>query len=104
MNYVIMDLSNILISSVVTEKSTKAQENRKYLFLVHLNANKIEIRKAVEKFYGVKVDSINIIPVKSKIRLAGRGRTITKRHNAKKAIVTLKPKQTLDVNKVKTTK
>ena len=94
-----MDLSNVLIAPVVTEKSTKAQENRKYTFLVHLNANKIEIRKSVEKSYGVKVDSVNIIPVKGKTRLAGRGRTITKRHNV---IVTLKPKQTLDVNKVKT--
>jgi large subunit ribosomal protein L23 len=99
-----MDLSNVLISPVVTEKSTKAQESRKYTFLVHLNANKIEIRKAVEKSYGVKVDSVNIIPVKSKARLAGRGRTVTKRRNAKKVIVTLKPKQTLDVNKVKVAK
>lgn len=96
-----MDLSNVLISSVVTEKSTKAQEGRKYTFLVHLNTNKVEIRNAIEKSYGVKVDSINIIPVKSKARLAGRGRTITKRRDAKKAIVTLKPKQTLDVNKFK---
>ncbi len=99
-----MELSSVLISPVVTEKSTKAQENRKYTFLVHLNANKIEIRKAIEKFYGVTVDSVNNIPVKSKVRLAGRGRTITKRRNAKKIIVTLKPKQTLDVNKVKTSK
>ena len=99
-----MDLSNVLISSVVTEKSTKSQEARKYTFLVNLNANKVEIRKAVEKGYGVKVDSVNVIPVKKKVRLAGRGREITKRHNAKKAIVTLKPKQTLDVNKVKTAK
>jgi large subunit ribosomal protein L23 len=99
-----MELSNVLKLPVVTEKSTKSQENRKYTFLVHLNANKIEVRKAVEEFYGVKVDSVNIIPVKGKVRLAGRGRTITKRHNAKKAIVTLKPKQTLDFNKIKTTK
>ena len=88
----------------MTEKSTKAQANRKYTFLAHLGANKVEIRKAIEKSYGVKVDSINIIPVKSKARLAGRGRTITKRRNARKVIVTLKPKQTLDVNKVKTSK
>jgi len=99
-----MDLSDVLISPVVTEKSTKAQTSRKYTFLVHLDANKIEIRKAVEKSYGVKVDSLNIIPVKSKARLAGRGRTITKRRNAKKVIITLKPKQTLDVNKVKIAK
>jgi large subunit ribosomal protein L23 len=96
-----MDLSNVLISPVVTEKSTKSQESRKHVFFVHPDANKIEVRKAVEKFYGSEVDSVNIIPVRSKARMAGRGRTITKRHNAKKAIITLKPKQTLDVNKLK---
>lgn len=99
-----MELSQVLKLPVITEKSTKSQENRKYTFLVHLNANKIEVLKAVEDAYGVKVDSVNIIPVKSKARLAGRGKTITKRHTAKKAIVTLKPKQILDFNKVKTAK
>lgn len=96
-----MNISNILKSPVVTEKSTKAQEKRKYTFLVDLKANKIEVKNAVEKMYGTKVDSVNIIPVASKVRLVGRGREITKRHNAKKAIVTLKPKQTLDFNKIK---
>lgn len=99
-----MEVSIVLKSPVVTEKSTKAQEKRKYTFLVHLKANKIEVKNAVEKMYGAKVDSVNIIPVASKVRLVGRGREITKRHNAKKAIVTLKPKQTLDFNKIKTSK
>jgi len=99
-----MDLSNVLIAPVVTEKSTAAQEKRKYTFLVHLKANKVEVEKAIEKSYGVKVDSINIIPVRKKTRMIGRGREITKRHTAKKAVVTLKPKQTLDFNKVKTQK
>lgn len=99
-----MEVTNVLKSPVVTEKSTKAQEGRKYTFLIHLKANKIEVRNAVEKMYGVKVDSVNIIPVAKKVRLVGRGREITKRHNAKKAIVTLMPKQTLDFNKIKTSK
>lgn len=99
-----MELTKVLISPVVTEKSTGAQENRKYSFLVHLNTNKIEVLKAVEEAYGVKVQSVNIIPVRKKTRLVGRGREITKRHAAKKAVVTLKPKQTIDFNKVKTTK
>jgi large subunit ribosomal protein L23 len=99
-----MDPSNILLSSIVTEKSTQAQENRKYLFRVNANSNKIEVKKAVEQGYGVKVESVNIIPVQKKARLAARGRTITKRLSSKKAIVTLKPKQTLDFTKIKTTK
>jgi len=96
-----MELTHVLISPVVTEKSTGAQAERKYVFLVHLNANKIEVKQAVESAYGVKVQSVNIIPVLKKVRLAGRGREITKRQNGKKAVVTLTPKQTLDFNKIK---
>lgn len=97
-----MELTNVLISPLVTEKSTGAQALQKYTFMVHLNANKVEVRNAVEKAYGVKVKNVNIIPVLKKTRMAGRGRTITKRHNGKKAIVTLAPKQSIDFNKIKT--
>ena len=97
-----MELTNVLLSPVVTEKSTNAQALRKYTFLVHLNANKVEVKKAIEKAYGVKVEIVNIIPVLKKTRLAGRGRTITKRHNGKKAIATLALKQSIDFNKIKT--
>jgi len=96
-----MELTNVLISPVVTEKSSKSQESRKYTFLVRLNANKIEVSKAIEKAYGVKVQDVNIIPVRKKVRLVGRGREITRRLQSKKAVVTLAPKQTLDFNKVK---
>ena len=97
-----MELTKVLLSPVVTEKTTSAQALRKYTFLVHLKANKVEVKNAVEKAYGVKVKNVNIIPILKKVRLAGRGRTITKRHNGKKALVTLAPKQSIDFNKVKT--
>jgi large subunit ribosomal protein L23 len=96
-----MELSHVLITPVVTEKSTKAQAQRKYTFLVHLKANKQEVQGAIEKAYGVEVESVNIIPVLAKARLAGRGRHITKRPQARKAIVTLMPKQSIDFNKIK---
>lgn len=95
-----MDLTQILITPVVTEKSSKAQIGRKYTFLVHQDANKISVKNAVEKAYGVDVESVNIIPVPSKIRLAGK-RTITKRPQARKAIVTVAKKQSIDFNKIK---
>ena len=96
-----MDLNNVLQSPVTTEKSTSAQEKRKYTFLVHLDANKIEITQAVEKAYGVKVTQVNIIPINKKVRQVGRGRIITKRHRAKKAVVTVALKQTIDFGKIK---
>lgn len=96
-----MELTYVLKSPVVTEKSTHAQALRKYTFLVHLDANKVEIKQAIQKAYGVKVDSVNIVPVLKKVRLAGRGRGITKRSTGKKAVVTLAPKQSIDFNKIK---
>ncbi len=98
-----MNASQVLLSPVVTEKSTNAQGLRKYTFLVHLDANKVEVRKAIETFYGTKVKAVNIIPVLKKVRMVGRGRSITKRLSAKKAVITLAPKQSIDFNKVKTT-
>lgn len=97
-----MEFTNVLISPVVTEKSTSAQALGKYIFMVHLNANKIEIRNAVEKIYDVKVKTVRVIPVLKKVRLVGRGRQITKRRTGKKVIVTLAPKQSIDFNKIKT--
>ena len=99
-----MELTKVLIAPVITEKSSKAQESRKYSFLVHLKTNKVEVAKAVENAYGVKIQSVDIVPVRKKTRLVGRGKEITKRQAAKKAIVTLAPKQSIDFNKIKSTK
>lgn len=97
-----MEYTNVLIAPVITEKSSTAQGKSKYTFRVHSNATKVEIGKAVSRAYGVDVKSVNIIPVRKKERLVGRGKTITKRHASKKAIVTVKAKQSIDFNKVKT--
>ena len=99
-----MELNHVLKAPIVTEKSTKAQGSRKYTFRVDANANKVEIANAVKTAYGVDVTGVNIMPVLKKARLAGRGRKITKRPGSKKAIVTIKAKQTLDFNKVKVSK
>lgn len=96
-----MDPHYVLIAPVVTEKSTMAQAHHKYTFVVHPDANKIDILNAIERVYGVKVNKVHIIPVLKKVRLGGRGRVITKRPARKKAIVTLQGKTTLDVNKFK---
>lgn len=99
-----MELNKVLKAPVVTEKSTKAQTSSKFTFRVDSNANKTEIAKAINKAYGVDVTSVNIVPVRKKQRLVGRGRTITKRRTSKKAIVTVKAKQSIDFNKLKTSK
>ena len=96
-----MEQTNILKSPIVTEKSTNSQALGKYSFLVHPDANKIEIKQAIEQSYGVNVQSVKIVPIIKKQRLAGRGSMITKRHAGKKAIVTIEKKQSIDFNKIK---
>jgi len=87
---------------LVTEKAANIQAKAgKYTFIVSNNANKIMVKQALEKFYGVKAIDVNIINLPGKTRVAGR-KEITKRAPTKKAIVTLKKGQTLDVNKLKT--
>ncbi len=73
----------------MSEKSTNLEKLNKYVFRVDGKANKLEIRKSLEKSYGVKIDRINIVTVKSRSRRYGR--TSGKIGAFKKAIVTLKP-------------
>lgn len=80
---------DLIIQPVVTEKSTKEKEERnKILFKVTRSANKIEVKKAVEEVFKVKVDKVHILNVKGKIKRLGRSQG--KRSDWKKAIVTLK--------------
>lgn len=79
----------MLILPRLSEKANALVGLNKYVFKVGLNTNKIEIRKAVEKSYGVNVASVNIVRMKGKPRRYGRfeGKT----SGFKKAIVTLTP-------------
>ncbi len=99
-----MQFTKVLISPVVTEKSSNAQTKHKYTFRVNADSNKVEVAKAVSRVYGVDVTSVNIIPVRRKERLVGRGKVMTKRPASKRAIVTIKAKQNIDFNKLKISK
>lgn len=78
---------DIIKKPLVTEKTTGMMEDRKYAFQVDIKANKIEIKKAVEELFKVKVQAVNTIRVTGKMKRMGihSGR----RPNWKKAIVTL---------------
>lgn len=77
----------IIIKPVITEKSMDELQNGKYTFKVAKNANKIEIKKAVEALFGVEVAKVNTLNVNGKAKRVGRfeGRT----SDWKKAVVTL---------------
>ncbi len=89
------DARDILKKPVITEKSMDLVGQNKYTFLVDLVANKIEIKRAVEELFRVKVEKVRTIRYKGRLkRVRGRlGRT----PDYKKAIVTLKEGNKIDI-------
>ena len=89
----------VLIKPLVTEKMTAmADKANRYGFVVNRKANKLQVKSAVEKMYGVTVDSVNtmVIPGKKRTRNT-KSKFIVGRTSAyKKAIVTLSPGSTID--------
>ena len=84
-----------IISPNVTEKSTSLSEFNKVVFKVHKGANKNSIKRSIEKIFKVKVIKINTINYKSKVKMV-RGK-IAKTKKFKKAIITLKKGQSIDL-------
>ena len=86
----------LLIAPVITEKGTVLQEqNNQYLFRVPPRANKIQIKKAVEKIFKVHVTGVRTVTVHGKMRRMGRNQG--RKPSWKKAIVTLKEGETIDL-------
>ena len=84
-----------ILSPLVTEKSTNLSEQNKIVFRVPFNANKKNLRTNIEKIFKVNVTKINMINKKNRIKLT-RGRKV-KVSGFKKAIVTLKKGQSIDL-------
>ena len=91
-------MRTILKRPIVTEKMTNLQDKRQYAFEVDLNSNKIEIARAVEKKFNVRVQSVRtmVSEGKRKEQLTRRGRFSGRRANWKKALVTLKEGDKID--------
>ena len=89
-----------IVRPVVTEKSSIEQSRGKYTFVVTRDATKIDVKHAVKAIYGADVAEVRMMVVPKKTRLIGKGREWNKRPVFKKAIVTLKDKQTIDPNKI----
>jgi len=82
-----MAAQDIIIRPIITEKSMIGATEKKYTFEVAKKANKIEIAKAVEEIFGVKVANVNTINVRGRLRRQGRHQGYTRAW--KKAYVTL---------------
>jgi large subunit ribosomal protein L23 len=89
---------SILKKPLVTEKVSSLNEKGKYGFIVDAEANKVEIKKAVEKQYGVNVAKVNTMNVmgKLKTRYTKAGVLAGRKPNYKKAIVTLAEGEVID--------
>ena len=82
-----MSAEDIIIKPILTEKGYDGIPNKKYTFKVANGANKTEIKMAVEKLFGVKVESVNTANVSGKLKRMGRSQGMTSSY--KKAIVQL---------------
>ena len=78
---------DVIIKPVVTENSMEDAQAKKYTFKVAVDANKTEVKNAVEEIFGVEVAKVNIMNVKGKLKRMGRNTGMTAAY--KKAIVTL---------------
>ena len=78
---------DVIIKPILSEKSYADIANKKYTFQVRLDANKTEIKKAVEKVFGVKVEKVNTTIIRGKLKRQGKTQGYTSDY--KKAYVTL---------------
>ncbi|MBR3356195.1 MAG: 50S ribosomal protein L23 [Oscillospiraceae bacterium] len=83
------DARDVILAPVITEKSMEATMSKKYTFKVAKNAEKVEIAKAAEEIFGVKVQKVNTVSVRGRKRRQGLYVGYTPAW--KKAIVTLTP-------------
>jgi large subunit ribosomal protein L23 len=90
------DARQIVRKVLITEKGTVLRETQnQYFFEVARDANKIEIKRAIETIFTVKVDNVRTMQLRGKVKR--QGRWVGKRNDWKKAIVTLKPDQKIEL-------
>lgn len=89
----------VLKNPIITEKATKITHLRQYVFEVETSSNKVQIKKAIELMFTVNVDSVRTVRIKgkNKVRMTKKGIMRGKTNLVKKAYVTLREGQTIDV-------
>ena len=95
-----MKASDVLIKPILSEKANKQTEKlNRYSFVVDKKANKLEIKKAIETFYGVQVENVNtiVVPSKAKSKYTKAGYIVGRNPSKKKAIVTIAKGESIDL-------
>jgi large subunit ribosomal protein L23 len=93
----VRDPHNVLIRPVVSEKSYSLMDENVYVFVVDPSATKVDVRHAVEQAFGVKVDKVNTLNRKGKLKHNRRTNTVGHRADTKRAIVTLREGDSIDL-------
>lgn len=94
----------MLIRPIITEKSLNLAKDKKYSFLVDKNKTKHEIKLEIENLFKVNIVKIQTVKVKGGEKKIGKSRRIVKKPDQKKAIITLKDKQKIDLFETEDTK
>jgi large subunit ribosomal protein L23 len=90
-----MNVRTVIVRPVISEKSYALLAANKYTFRVHDEANKTQVRQAVEEIFGVRVEGVRTVNVKSKPKR--RGYSVGRRRAWKKAVVTLHPEDSIEL-------
>jgi large subunit ribosomal protein L23 len=93
----VKDATTVLRHPVISEKTYSLMNQGVYVFVVDPRATKIEVRTAVEQAFGVKVVKVNTLNRKGKATRNRRSNTVGHRPNTKRAIVTLRPGEKIDL-------
>ena len=94
-----MQVEQVLIRPVITEKSARLAQANQYVFAVHPDANKIEVAEAVRQVFKVKVTAVHTLNIAGKRKR--RGMHWVRRSSSKRAIVTVAKGQSIDVSALK---
>jgi large subunit ribosomal protein L23 len=92
-----MDAHDVIIRPVVSEKSYALLDEGAYTFEIHRDANKIQVRHAIEELFGVKVSKVNTLNRKGKRKRNRRTATFGRRPDTKRAVVTLVEGDSIDL-------
>ena len=92
-----MDHRDVIIAPVVSEKSYALIDRNAYTFKVHRDANKVQIRQAIEAIFNVRVDKVNTLNRQGKAKRNRRSWTVGHRPATKRAVVTLVEGDSIDL-------
>lgn len=98
-----MDLHQVLLEPVTTEKSTMLSDKGKYVFKINKHATKVDVKNAIKLIYGEDVGNVAISHIRPKTRYVGRNVSL-KRRQVKKAFITMKDGKSIDITKFKDAK